>query len=81
MKTNLLIEERNNIKVNRIRLMCKNCNIEMVQDCFVYMTDPPQYKYICPKCGYSEMDFQRYPHIELVINDYNNEEKPWIITV
>lgn len=39
-------------------MKCKHCNTEMVKDeNNIYLSNPPQYKYTCPKCGSVGYDY------------------------
>ena len=42
-------------------LYCDKCGTEMEQRGEVYLTDPPQYPYRCPKCGYEVIMSILYP--------------------
>lgn len=43
-----------------------NCGEEMIRDNLVLMSNPPQYKYRCPKCGKIEISNVQYPIIKVI---------------
>ena len=51
----------------RVVLYCGECETEMKHNGDVYLTNPPKYLYICPKCGYKEtVRGQMYPYIKYI---------------
>ena len=38
-----------------------DCGEEMIRDNLMLMSNPPQYKYRCPKCGKIETSYEQYP--------------------
>lgn len=64
------MEKRVNVKPVKVYLMCDKCGVEMERpDEFVFTTYPPQYEYVCPKCGKKETSTQGYPYIDFVEED------------
>jgi ssDNA-binding Zn-finger/Zn-ribbon topoisomerase 1 len=59
------------VKVFLVHAACENCNYEMICESSYYLTHPPQYKYTCPKCNYTETSQHHYPDI---VYKYIDEE-------
>ena len=43
-----------------------DCGEEMIRDNLVLMSNPPQYKYRCPKCGKIEINNVQYPIVKVI---------------
>ena len=49
--------------------VCSRCGTQMaIEEGVICTSNPPMYRYKCPKCGAMEFDVERYPMPE-IIND------------
>lgn len=55
-------EQEERVEAFLARLYCE-CGEEMKRQPIVNMSSPPQYQYVCPKCGRRERDTEAYPAI------------------
>lgn len=60
----MVVEERV-VPIRKV-LKCDKCGTEMEIQPYALCSDPPQYDYICPKCGATERHSVVYPYIEYV---------------
>lgn len=59
------IREVNVRAVKRIAY-CPDCNLELEQGPNMMLSNPPQYQYFCPQCGYGYITTERFPLIDFV---------------
>jgi hypothetical protein len=54
------------IKVDTVilRKYCDDCDVEMVKDGNVFLSDPPKYAYTCPKCSKREISSENCPAVD-----------------
>jgi len=67
-----MIKEKE-VKCVMKRLYCDKCGTEMRIQGFVFASDPPQYPYECPQCGYKETASDSYPRIDYVEVEEENQ--------
>lgn len=60
-----MIKEKE-VKCVMKRLYCDNCGTEMQHTGEVLLTCPEKYPHKCPKCGYQEIEWKRFPLIDYV---------------
>lgn len=60
-----MIKERK-VESVKVHLYCDKCGTEMEHTGSVYLTYPPRYPHVCPKCGHQETCNKKYPCIEYV---------------
>lgn len=61
------MEKKVNVRPVKVYLMCDECGINMERPDNIILTSyPPQYNYVCPKCGRTETSTQGYPYIDFV---------------
>jgi len=69
------IEKRKISHIEIHRQICSKCGSEMTQshdangNPVILNTDPPQFAYICPKCGYSENSEKTMPYTEFMFGE------------
>lgn len=61
------------------QLFCDECNLEMMREGYVMMSDPPRYSYVCRKCGKKVVLTDQYPKVEYIhrrtIREWFNSKK------
>lgn len=50
-----------------IRAYCEECDELLEQSRVMLLTNPPKYKYKCPKCGKEEVSADNYPTVSYEI--------------
>ena len=50
-----------------------DCGEEIIRDDRILMSNPPQYKYVCPKCGKLEINNVQYPILRFD-DKHNNKQ-------
>ena len=53
-----------------------DCGEEMIRDDLLLMSNPPQYKYRCPKCGKLEINNVQYPILR--VDDKHNDKRYYL---
>jgi len=55
--------DKYSVDIYKLKAICRDCDAEMERQKEILLTAPPQYRYICPKCGKEETSIECYPKI------------------